>query len=92
MKKTLKRRTASLLMSVVLLVAMAGSFEVMAPTSFAASKSELEAQLQQLQQKEKEIKNKFQTLSYSILVQSHLLYSKAIDTHTSLHTLISFTL
>ena len=29
-------------------------------------------------------KNKFQTLPHSILVQSHLIYSKALDTHTSL--------
>lgn len=63
MKKTFKKRTASLLMSVVLMVAMAGSFEVMAPTSYAASKSELEAQLQQLQQKEKEIKGELSAAS-----------------------------
>lgn len=40
--------------------------------------------VQFVKKKEKEIKNKFQSLSHNILVQSHLLYSKAIDTHTSL--------
>lgn len=34
--------------------------------------------------KTKEIKNKFQTLLHSVLVQSHHVYSKALDTHNYL--------
>jgi len=59
--KIWKQRTLSLLMSLVLAFSLAGSFEVM--PAEAASKSELEAQLKQLQAKEKEIKGEISAAS-----------------------------
>jgi len=61
MRKLWKKRTLSLVMSVVLVVSLAGALQ-MTPAS-AATKGELEAQLKQLQAKEKEIKNEISAAS-----------------------------
>lgn len=61
MSKLWKKRTLSLVMSVILAFSLAGSFEIL--PAQAASKSQLEAQLKELQAKEKEIKNEIAAAS-----------------------------
>ena len=56
-----KKRALALMMSLVLGISLAGSFQVL-PVA-AATKSELEAQLKQLQAKEKEIKSELSSAS-----------------------------
>ncbi len=61
MKKTWEKRALSLVMTFVLAVSLAGSFE-MVPVE-ASTKSQLVAQLKQLQAKEKAIKNELSSAS-----------------------------